>query len=267
MGPRVTQGNLLDFLGLGLSAVSWRPKDLTETEWIYVNAARCRMTGHSKDEIIKNSPFSLATRETKAQQKMIISRITAHGLFSLETTLIHKSGRVLPVRLDLQLVNEGESEFLLLEYHDISRQKKIEEELFRSRENTRDMLTLIEKEKQHLVRNIEGNLGLVAFPLIDQLRVSASKSQKSILNLLESRLMHMGMDLGISSGSRALSSNFTRRQMMICEMISEGMTSKEIALALDTALSTINNHRNLIRKKLGISGKPANLQAFLNQRT
>jgi len=43
------------------------------------------------------------------------------------------------------------------------------------------------------------------------------------------------------------------------------MTSKEIASALGCTASTINNHRNLIRQKLKLSGKSVNLQAFLNR--
>ncbi len=37
-----------------------------------------------------------------------------------------------------------------------------------------------------------------------------------------------------------------------------------IATVLGCSPSTINNHRNTIRKKLGLSGESANLQAFLN---
>ena len=48
-------------------------------------------------------------------------------------------------------------------------------------------------------------------------------------------------------------------------MIRDGMTSKEIAMVLDCSPSTVNNHRNIIRKKLKLSGKSANLQAYLNR--
>jgi PAS domain S-box-containing protein len=258
-------GDLLDSLEVGLSAVTWCPQDPSSMEWVFVNEARCRMVGYAKVELLSLPTINITTREVKAQTQAIVENIQARGYHTIESTLLHKSGTVVPVRMHMKLLKRDDVEVLLVEHHDISSYKVTEARLFRAEENTREMLRLIEQEKQQLSKNIEDNLGLVVFPLLNQLRVSATSAQKTVLDLLESRIRHVTKGLGITARFGSLGVDLTRRQMVICEMIREGMSSKEIAKALDCAPSTINNHRNTIRKKLGISGKFANLQAFLSK--
>lgn len=256
--------DLLDYLEVGLSAITWHPEDLSRSEWIFVNAARCRMTGFSREELLSLPPFSITSQETIDQTETIIAQVSAEGQFTSESILLHRSNRAIPVVMHMKLIKQDRGEFLLIEHHDIRSHKEAEARLNLARETTREILTLIDKEKQQLSKNIEGNLGLVTFPLIDQLRITATSSQKSLLDLLEDRIRHVTRELGITSQAGAFGANLTRRQILICEMIREGLTSKVIAGALGCASSTINNHRNIIRKKLGLSGKSANLQAFLN---
>ncbi len=167
--------------------------------------------------------------------------------------------------MHMTLIKRGKNEMLLIEHHDISVQKETEARLKRVQESTHEMLAMIEKEKEHLTRSIESNLELVTFPLISQLRISATIPQKEILDLLESRIKHVTRDLSITTRTGTQGANLTRRQILICEMIRDGMTSKQIASALDCAPSTINNHRNTIRQRLGLAGETVNLQAFLNR--
>jgi len=257
--------DILDMLEVGLSGVTWGPDFPQNVEWVFVNEARARMVGRTKQELLETPPNATATRETKARQDAFISAINAEGRATFETTLLHKSGEVIPVVLHVRLIEREVVDFLLVEHHDIRYHKTAEARLQRSEENTREMLNLIEKEKQQLAGNIEDNLGLVTYPLIDQLLVAATPAQKQVLDLLRARIRRVTTELKIATKTATLGANLTRRQMVICEMIREGMTSKDIASALDCAPSTVNNHRNIIRKKLGLSGKTANLQAFLNQ--
>jgi DNA-binding CsgD family transcriptional regulator len=46
-------------------------------------------------------------------------------------------------------------------------------------------------------------------------------------------------------------------------MIRNGMSSKEIAAALDSSEETVRSRRKIIRKKLGISGKTDDLAGYL----
>jgi DNA-binding CsgD family transcriptional regulator len=256
--------DLLDHLNVGLSVMTWHPEDLSSAAWIYLNEARCRMVGQSKAEILRTPPFHLLTRESKAQIGELNAMLIAHGQFTAESTLLHKSHKPIPVLMHMKLIKRDDGDMLLTEFHDIRSFKEIEAHLNQAQDRARNIMTLISREKQQISENIQGNLGLVALPLIDQLRTTATDVQKEILDVLGNRVKHISRKLGIAAEFGLPGSNLTRRQILICEMIRDGMTSKEIATVMGCSQSTINNHRNSIRKKLGLSGKSANLQAFLN---
>ena len=60
-----------------------------------------------------------------------------------------------------------------------------------------------------------------------------------------------------------MSSKLSPREMEICAMIKNGASSKDIAEALDIALVTVQKHREVIRKKLGLTNKNINLTTHL----
>ena len=53
------------------------------------------------------------------------------------------------------------------------------------------------------------------------------------------------------------------REIEICNMIRNGMTSKEISAILYISLQTVEKHRTGIRSKLGISNTNHNLFSYL----
>ena len=256
--------NLLDKLEVGISITSWHPEDPPQSEWIFVNETRCRITGHSREEILRNPPVSKLTRESLAQLDKMHAMLTEHGHFTCESTLRHRSNAAIPVMLHLKLIQHDGNTVLMTEQHDISSFKETESLLKLSRESASELLTLVDKEKQKISENFKSNMGLVLYPLMDQLRITATGAQKEILDIMVNRIGHIAREIGVVYQIDSLGLNLTRRQILICEMIRDGMTSKEIAQALGCSPSTINNHRNIIRRKLKLSGSSTNLQAFLN---
>ncbi len=256
--------HLLDKIEVGITVTTWCPADTSQTKRIYVNETRCRMTDHSREELLEQPPIGQLTRETMAQFDRINALLAEHGSFTCESTLRHRSNVAIPVMLHMKLVQHDGNTVLMTEQHDISSFKETESQLKLSRESMREMLTLIEKEKQTISENIKSNMGLVLHPLIDQLRINATGSQQDVLDVMVNRIGHIAREIGVVEQFDSFGFNLTRRQILICEMIRDGMTSKEIAQALNCAPSTINNHRNIIRRKLKLSGSSTNLQAFLN---
>jgi DNA-binding NarL/FixJ family response regulator len=219
----------------------------------------------TREELFANPPFALITRETRGIVEAINEQIAAQGRFSAQSTLLHKSHRPIPVMMYMTKIDRDGVDVLLTEFHDISVYKDTEEQLSLAQDRARNIMTLISEEKRQIVENIRGNIGLVALPLIDQLRTTATAEQQELLDVLENRVNHVTRRLGIGIDSGLPERSLTRRQILICEMIREGLTSKDIAQAMGCSPSTINNHRNTIRKKLGLTGKGANLQAYLNR--
>jgi PAS domain S-box-containing protein len=255
---------ILDKLEVGISVTTWHPEDPSQSEWVFVNDTRCRITGHSREELLGQPPVGQLTRETMAQFDKINAVLAEHGQFTCESTLLHQTNEAIPVMLHMKLIQVDGNTVLMVEQHDIRSFKDAESQLNLSRESMRQMLTLIDKEKQKITENIKSNMGLVLHPLIDQLRITATGSQEDILDVMVNRIGHIARGVGVVEQFDSLGLNLTKRQILICEMIRDGMTSKEIAQALNCSPSTINNHRNVIRRKLKLSGSSTNLQAYLN---
>ena len=57
--------------------------------------------------------------------------------------------------------------------------------------------------------------------------------------------------------------NLTPRETQIAALIKDGKTTKEIAVIIGVATSSIDSYRNKIRTKLGLTSKKANLQSYL----
>ena len=257
---------LFDQLEVGISLLTWHPEDLEKIDWVFVNDYRCAMTGFTREEIVSRPITVRSTREARSIYENYKAHVTEHGSYSCETMLLHKTLRAIPVTLHMKLVELDGEVHLLSELHDLSEYKRTEEQLEHSRESLQQMLALLEQEKAKITGNIERNLASVLFPLMNQLRVSATDAQREVLDLMARRINDVCRETGVSTANEFLSTKLTRRQILVCEMIRDGMTSKEIAGALNCSPSTINNHRNAIRKKLNLSGRGANLEAYLNSR-
>jgi DNA-binding CsgD family transcriptional regulator len=81
------------------------------------------------------------------------------------------------------------------------------------------------------------------------------------MNLLENSLDNI-----INTPLNQLEINQTRlsqRELEICNMIKNGLSSKDIASILNISVHTVNNHRVNIRKKMEINNNSQNLFAFL----
>ena len=55
----------------------------------------------------------------------------------------------------------------------------------------------------------------------------------------------------------------TPREVQIASLIKDGKTTKEIAEMLNLEVTTINNHRGRIRRKLDLKGKERNRRSYL----
>lgn len=87
--------------------------------------------------------------------------------------------------------------------------------------------------------------------------------QKAILEGLEKNIEEVVSPFLYRLSDRYF--NLTTAELRVARLIKSGQTTKEIASQLNLSVSTINTHRDRIRKKLGIKGKKQNLRRFLEQ--
>ncbi|MBT6248105.1 MAG: PAS domain-containing protein [Nitrospina sp.] len=124
-----------------------------------------------------------------------------------------------------------------------------------------EIIQQIEIQRESYKKAVTTNLRKVIFPIISGLM---KKDPANINNyrLLEHNLNTIFSNFGIKvTGDKDLSPT----EVEVCNFIRNGFRTKDIAAAMGIAVKTVENHRNSIRKKLGLMGSGKNLTAHLQE--
>ena len=117
-----------------------------------------------------------------------------------------------------------------------------------------------EEDKKELEDRFVMNIKKLIMPFAEKMkRTHLDEQQLAYLSIIEKHLN----DITSSLTKRMHQFNFTPREVEVASLLNEGKTTKEIAKIIGIATSSINTHRNQIRKKLGISKKKVNLRSHL----
>jgi len=126
----------------------------------------------------------------------------------------------------------------------------------------KEVLTQAKQEKKELAQRIRKNMETIVLPLLDSIEQDFLNTRhEHSLKLLRSNLEEITDPL-----TSRLSSSFERlspKEIQICNMIKQGFTTKDIALMKNLSSSTINRHRENIRRKLELKNKSINLIRYL----
>lgn len=127
----------------------------------------------------------------------------------------------------------------------------------------RVLLNRVEQSRAEQEEQIVRNINELVTPLIGKLKNHARTPElQTSLALLEASLQKIA-----SSLSNRLSARFaglTPTEIEIAMLVMQGLNTKQIAKSIARATSTVDFHRNNIRKKLGLEGRTANLRSFLS---
>ena len=132
-------------------------------------------------------------------------------------------------------------------------------------ENHSDLKKILEHleiEKKSLGEYVAHNVEKLLLPMLKKLKTHATTIEGKYLDLLEADLKALGGKFGmVLSKWKCL----TPKEAQICNMIKNGLSTKEIAQFFKISDLTIGTHRTNIRKKLKISNHKANLAVYLQQ--
>ncbi len=149
-----------------------------------------------------------------------------------------------------------------LELQDINKQLSLERKaLQESNTALRTVLTRIEEEKNEIYRNMKTNVDKVIMPILLALALELPSTQRNYIEMLKTNLEEI-----TSQFVRRLSDSYhslTPTEVTICNMIRNGMRTKEIAQIRAVSRATINRHRENIRRKLKITNDDVNLATYL----
>lgn len=120
-----------------------------------------------------------------------------------------------------------------------------------------------EIEKKAIEQTMVSNLKRFVLPYLDELdALSLDNGPQAYLSIIRTNI-----DQLISPVSQTLSGiyrDLTPTEARVADLIRQGQPTKTIAAFLNTSPSTVEKHRNSIRRKLGLVNKKANLQTYLS---
>ena len=158
---------------------------------------------------------------------------------------------------------------------DITERKETEDELRTTKEQLEierealekknvalgEILQRIETEKDALKRQFATNIEEAILPTLIRLKESSGEAMRRNFELIEQELRDVS-----SPFLTAIKGKFTKlspRELEVCRLIKNGMTTKEIAEVLNLSPMTVQKHREIIRKKLGLVNNQTNLNTYL----
>ena len=125
----------------------------------------------------------------------------------------------------------------------------------------RTFTTRIEEEKREVSRTIRDNVEKVLMPILQELFIAVPKSQRKFVELLRDNLEELTSSF-VSNLSRKFQS-LTPTEIQICNMIKNGLRTKEIAELRRISPATVNRPRERVRQKLGLTNSDTNLATYL----
>lgn len=164
--------------------------------------------------------------------------------------------KVFAVRASSELERSKTEEALIASERELSMNQVVLEQ---KNAALREMLLQIELEKNKLQKNIDSNITELIFPILQKLEGIGADS--GLLSLLKNNLQGLTSSFGRQVSE--LNYRLTPKEIEICNMIINGLTSKDMGKLLNLSVQTINTHRKNIRKKLKLSNKKSNLASYL----
>jgi PAS domain S-box-containing protein len=117
-----------------------------------------------------------------------------------------------------------------------------------------------EEDKKDLEDRFVMNIKNLIIPFAEKMKnTNLDERQLAYLGIIETHLR----DITSSMIKKFNHFNLTPAEVEVASLIKEGKATKEIAKIIGIATSSIDTHRNNIRKKLGISQKAVNLRSHL----
>lgn len=125
----------------------------------------------------------------------------------------------------------------------------------------RVILSNIDHEKSKIYENMQLHIEKVIMPILHALTPDVAKNGQKYLEILKMNLEEVTAPF--TSQILRHYRTLTPVEVSICNMIRNGLRTKEIAQLRNVSKATINRHREHIRRKLQITNQQVNLTTYL----
>jgi PAS domain S-box-containing protein len=151
---------------------------------------------------------------------------------------------------------------------EIAKREKIQAELREKKSDLekknvalKEVLSQIEQDKEQIKSDVVANVEHLMIPILRKIKSKASRIEAKYIEMLRRGLEEMASSFGRKISDKAV--KLSPREIEICDMIRNGMSSKEISELLHLTLKTVELQRVNIRRKLGLAHKDINLTTYL----
>jgi len=240
----------------------------THGRYILVNRQYQNLFHISKEEAVGKTDYDVFPKET-ADAFQVNDRkvLRTQAPLEIEEVALHDDGPHTYISIKFPLFDStGIACGICGISTDITERKKAEKILEEQKEALEqknialsEILGQIEIEKKQIKDNVVTNAENLLLPIIQKLKLTGES--RKYVQLLQKNLQELTSSFGTKLTEKG--AKLTSREIEVCDMIKNGLTSKEIAGLLNISLRTVETHRIKIRNKLGIINKDLNLSSFL----
>ena len=258
---------------------------------LFCNKAFCEITGYTQAELWGRNYSRFMPHDEAQKIHNIFNQVlkTEVSLKSIEFGVTRRDGKKQYLKISVSLLRDLDGKVVGFcgIARNITEQKRTEEELRKSygelenqvkertaalvysqqelqRTNAALKVLLEQKEENRAAfeRTIINNVKELVYPVIDRLsQTSLTAQQRGHIDVLIASLDQITSPLFKKNPLRY--ADLTPTEIQVAGMIKCGKTTKEISRLMNIGVSTVDFHRNNIRKKLDLKKKKINLQTFL----
>lgn len=125
-----------------------------------------------------------------------------------------------------------------------------------------DSLVQSQRDKKMLGLSIQAKIDKIVMPIFYAMQAEMGPGQHEYLELLKKNLADIVAPF--VEGNREVMTVLSPVELQICNMIKNGLSTKEIAGIRGISPATVNRHRERIRRKLDLTNRKINLTSYLN---
>lgn len=243
-----------------------------DLEIVKANQQASEIYGIPSEVLLGTHFCSLIVRDSCKKFEKICLNLLEGEMQKIEVACIYVDGKIFPADIVITRMDLDGQSFWPVIVRDISQQRALEDglraEKLQSEEmnvTLRNVLKSIESDRQETEQNLSHRIRTSLLPSLEKVRKEKnSEVRSSYLNMIREQLVSLttGFEKELDGDLLKLS----KTELKICRFIKSGLTGKEICEAMNLSFETIQTHRKNIRKKLGLSGRAANLHTFLANR-
>jgi len=240
--------------------------NLLPYSWQYPEIACARIV--FKGETYKSSGFKVTRWRQSAQVFMYNEPVGEVAIFYLEECPPADEGPFLHEEralLDALAERIGSTAMGIsaeIELQETNQQLILERKALKDANTAlRAVLARIEEEKQGIYRDVKTNIDKIIMPLLHALALDLPQSKWKYVEVLKTNLEEIVSPFVNNLSENCLS--LTPTEVNICNLIQNGLQTKEIARMRSVSTATIKRHREHIRRKFNIINSDVNLATYL----